>query len=461
MPAILERSAPRLPSDPALPHLALAFDTAMMGLLLSESVAAGPRPVELRDCSIARVKYRPGRNCLVLYRARLRDLNRSTETDQFFHAGMYSPEEAERRYEEALRRSIPPAGGGAPVTFDREHSLVIWAFPNERKLRALPRLASVTTVRDEMLPQLARARFGNRIEVSDCVLTPVSYFPEHAYTVRATARLTGADAPGEAWTLYAKTDATGSGARTMANMRELWASAARRDGRLRMPRPLAYQDGSILWQEGSPGFTLETLADDAGLPSAILRRVGAMVAALHGTDIAGLPSAAETPLVQRLSDAASAIAAVMPHLAQRTTALVTELLRRAPGAAARPVTLHGDLHLNNLLADGDEIGIVDFDDLHSGAAEAELGSFIAGLIYRGVVHHAEQAQPGPAATEFLTSYVQHARWPVDRRIVDWHIAAALIGERAWRCLTSLKPGRLERIEALLDLAAMWTRSVTR
>jgi hypothetical protein len=37
--------------------------------------------------------------------------------------------------------------------------------------------------------------------------------------------------------------------------------------------------------------------------------------------------------------------------------------------------------------------------------------------------------------------------------VRWHAAAALICERAWRALTSLKPGRLERMDRLLDAAS--------
>jgi len=43
-------------------------------------------------------------------------------------------------------------------------------------------------------------------------------------------------------------------------------------------------------------------------------------------------------------------------------------------------------------------------------------------------------------------------WPAPRADIDWHTAAALVSERAVRCVTRLKPGRLALIDGLLATA---------
>jgi hypothetical protein len=41
--------------------------------------------------------------------------------------------------------------------------------------------------------------------------------------------------------------------------------------------------------------------------------------------------------------------------------------------------------------------------------------------------------------------------------VGWYTAAALLNERAFRCVTSLKPGRMEILGQLVDIAARVSR----
>jgi hypothetical protein len=53
---------------------------------------------------------------------------------------------------------------------------------------------------------------------------------------------------------------------------------------------------------------------------------------------------------------------------------------------------------------------------------------------------------------FLEGYGEASPRAICVKHVGWYAAAALIHERVWRCLTSLKPGRLELIDKLLALA---------
>ena len=60
---------------------------------------------------------------------------------------------------------------------------------------------------------------------------------------------------------------------------------------------------------------------------------------------------------------------------------------------------------------------------------------------------------GAAIKELVRGYAGQAPWSVPMNELNWHTAAALIRERVFRCLTSLKPGRVQIIDGLIDLAA--------
>jgi Ser/Thr protein kinase RdoA (MazF antagonist) len=145
------------------------------------------------------------------------------------------------------------------------------------------------------------------------------------------------------------------------------------------------------------------------------------------------------------------LGAVLPRAAARARKVVDQLEKHAPRSDAAPATLHGDLHLNNILVEPGRVALVDLDDLVRGPAELELGSFVAALMYRAALN-GEGAMPEETVGRFLEGYREISPCAIRAVHVRWYAAAALIHERAWRCLTSLKPGRLERIDELIALA---------
>lgn len=383
-------------SDPALPELDACLDCERM--LARITRAAGLQPGAVAGCAIERVKYRPGRSALVLYRL-------------------------------CVEGSIPEALVYATVY---PSGIALRAFPDDRKLPGLRLLADP-------------ARVGAEILGAPCRLARVSYFPEHAYTARITLN------QGEQ-ALYAKTQSTARGHQTFAAMKQLERIRGRRAEDPRFARPVLYHPASAtLFQEGVAGITAESLAVQRRLPGAIAARTGAAVAALHGSDLDGLDRIDATTCLARLHEIVRVLGSVLPRSAARAYAVLARLAKQPPARAA-PATLHGDLHLNNILVDAGRIALVDLDDLRRGPAELELGSFVAALLYRAALHgrrgmHQEDIE------HFLAGYAEHAPRPVRLDQVGWYAAAALIHERAWRCLTSLKPGRLALIDELIGEAS--------
>jgi Ser/Thr protein kinase RdoA (MazF antagonist) len=77
----------------------------------------------------------------------------------------------------------------------------------------------------------------------------------------------------------------------------------------------------------------------------------------------------------------------------------------------RTLRLHGDFHPGNVLADGDELFVVDFDDVRSGPAVQDLWMFLSG----------GREEQGPQLGELLAGYEEFRRF--DAR--ELHLVEAL------------------------------------
>jgi hypothetical protein len=288
----------------------------------------------------------------------------------------------------------------------------------------------------------------------------VSYFPEHACTVRADLVLEdSADGAGRSWSVFGKTRYDAAGADTFSVMRDLWDSGAHARGDVGLARPLAYQPRHrLLWQEAVAGATLDRHLGAPGCDSQVVGRVGRALAAFHGSGVAATRAVTVKGILDGLEETARVIGLVLPRCHSRVSALVARLRDLAPTPGrGRPATLHGDLHSKNILIDGARVILIDLDRVSEGPPVAELGSLIAEIRYRIARSSRTPGAGHPLAEALVRGYRQHAAWPVPSAEIDWYTAAALIGERAYRCLTSLKPGRMDIVDDLIELAEQLSR----
>jgi aminoglycoside phosphotransferase (APT) family kinase protein len=140
------------------------------------------------------------------------------------------------------------------------------------------------------------------------------------------------------------------------------------------------------------------------------------------------------------------------RLAELATKLAGMEPRNRPGNLA---VLHGDLHLKNMIAlESDAIALIDLDNLCLGDPlidlEASLPTSTIGTTGAG---KRAAARPELLVKQLLAGYFEAAGEPFNEQSLRWQIAAALIGERAVRCITRLKPGGRPLVDWLIDLAA--------
>jgi aminoglycoside phosphotransferase len=414
--------APELAPDRAVPARDVLLDGDEMAGRLSRLLGVdGPLAIERYERG--RVKYKVGDSLRVVHEL-LVDGEPHLVASRTF-AGDRSTAVYERAGTSA-RASAPLRA----VAHDRELGTVFWAFPNDRKLTTLAALAPAT----ETVSRLVRRPIARTVLAA--------YAPEKSATVACLDRTS------QRALAYAKVYASAEEAAAADHAHaELRCRLGDRDPALRLPAVLARsQADRMLIVEAVAGRRIDTL-DHEQLVDA-MRGFGAALAALHDLPIpAGLRRFVR--LAPRAQGQAAAIVAVArPDVAITAARLAGELAGRPPAPDGPPVCVHGDVHLKNGLATPDgRVALIDLDQAGCGPAAADLGSAIAGLRYAAIVDgDADRAMTLEHA--LLDGYGSRRALPGDAAL-RWHVAAALLSERALRAVNRIRPDGLAHLAGVL------------
>ena len=444
-----------LPQDRALPQLARALDERAMAELFADELRAHGR--QLERCTIERVKYRPNRNCTLSYLLHLRDDSSGLALEQRVAARLCAGGDSVHRALRASAAALHPSLSGPALRLLPTLDMLTWWWPNDAKLSAPHLLADADALREHVLPELVMVLSGGSGTLVNHSIEIVQYVPEQRLTARVDLRWQ-ADGRHVEQRLYAKAGREPDGASAHEILRTLQASPAWGAGCLRTPRALLWQPVHALrWQLGLPGRAMLDLprTEAARLASPL----GAQLAALHGTPVPAARELTRAVLYARLTQIAELLGDALPasrDTLRRATQHLSDGLRWLD--AADLVTLHGDLHPRNVLADGDQLALIDLDDLHRGPALLELGAWVAEGMYRAVLEGGAPTRDQQAWRALLDGYADAGGIRPRPQALAWACAWNLLCQRAWRCVVNLKPGRFAIAPGLITLSADIARS---
>ena len=407
-----------LDRDPAVPQRDLLLEPAFVAERLARLLGA-EAGLDVASCRRLRVKYRVGARLRVVHRILAGTVGFDVAASTF-----RSVERSERAYAEAIERAVA-CGPVRPVVHDPKLTTVFWTFPNDRKIAALPAVAAPAPEVAELHPGWIRSELA-------------SYAPEKAATVRCLddrGRTLG----------FAKTYAGEEGVRARYVHDALARSLGPDDPYLRLPRARGYSPAlRTLLVESMDGLPLH--APGAPDPRAGYRRLGRALARLHGlTPPDVLRFRRADP--DRLEAAADLIGSVRGDVAVSVRGLARELAQRL-GGAGDVVCLHGDVNFRNALLQDGRVALIDLDQVATGPAAAELGSVLASLRYGGRVGLLSPSIVPELSASLLAGYSELRTAPGEDALRA-HTAAALLGERALRVVTRVRPEGLRRLPALL------------
>jgi Ser/Thr protein kinase RdoA (MazF antagonist) len=396
-PSAWSRFAP----DPALPHRDLLLDdqqmAARLALLINDRDAA-----VIDRCEKQRIKYRVGESLRILYR-----LSVDGRTHLIAAKAFAVSESFERQSAQFVDPDIRAA---------------FWVFPNDRKLRHLGLLR-------EMPETLATVLAG---QWRDSEL--VAYVPEKCATVRCE--------DGDGNTIaYAKMHVAAEGPSLGETYLQLSSVCAN------VVKPLEYSARyQLLVLEAVPGNRISDLKSKelsdgfAGLAQAL--------AALHSAPIPNQLPRFRRHDPHRLRNCSRIIGMARPDVATVADELDQELRETIP-AEESLVCLHGDVHPKNGIALPGLVTLIDLDQTGTGPAAADLGSMLALLHYNwrtGLISRRRQRE---LARVFLQAYAGFRQLPAQRSL-RWHMAAALLSERALRSVNRIRPEGLRHLSQLLN-----------
>lgn len=459
-------------NDSTFPQLKTILDADTMGTIFQQLLLKDEPTQKVILCQIERAKYKPGNSCLISYTLTIRNERSLDEAEHRLSAKFFPPGESEAHFAKTQRQNWIATGFAAPVLHMPELSMVVWQFPNDRKLTFLPKLIDNYFLQRYVLPPMLAAHFGNDWRIVDLTQQVVHYAPELTCTVRLHVRMQSAVAGQEqSCVLFGKTFYNDAGGETDWMMHELWHSVARQSGVLGMAQPLGYQpDLRFQWQVGLQGKTLLDYEHDSMAFSKHIAQAARVVAALHQSTTSCTRTSTVADWLTQLCEIQRMIASLRPQSRPAVDRLVEHLLRQADALSLQPVALlHSDLHLQNFFvlahegahegADegvdaqvGGHVALIDLDGLALGSPWQDVGSFLATLYYRGIINGTPHPQTEAIVEVFCQAYASASAWPFVRQAVDWYTAAALLNQRVYRAIARLKNNGLEPIDALLDCA---------
>lgn len=409
-----------LPKDPAFPLLASAGDPDFM----LASFRKGLRPVNGEDlriegCRLRRIRYRRGERCILQYALRVS----GSETKQTVSGTLYAEsgksERLWRKLESEASRGVPESAPTfEPVAFLEDLGMLVQVFPFDRRIPALPALASGPP--PEMEPSMLE-RFGPGEWRSErCSVEPVRYREHLGATLRydVLARSSGSVRSGR---FYVKAYRDDGGGRTLRTLRNL--STARGE-HYRLVEPVSYLgEYRALLLEEAPGISLEAvLLGGRGLAEAA-RRVGRAVAEFNET--AALPERRYTveEYVASLRRAGRLVGWVRPELGPRVEEIVRAV--EANLEEVSPAATHRDLKPDHVFLDADRALFIDLD----GSAAADpvldpallLARLAAAPCHPPVSRRRARAAAGAFAAEYFARVP--SAW---RERLRFHYAGALL-----------------------------------
>jgi len=403
------------------------------------------------DCQIVRVKYRPESNCLVTYRLELTNIEAKAQSCIFITVLACVRGKSLSLFRSLQHQSIISTRLNDGVFHLPDLESVAWVFPNDRRL---PGLSALVDSDGRTLADVVASAFGDKWVIDESMSEMAQYAAENSCTTRVDLKLRNLQTGiCETHVIFGKTYRTDQAERAWRVLNHLWESDT---GRHIFPKPLAYQpETNTIWQLGAMGMPLVEFYRDAALFSHYIHRAGSAVAALHRiqTPFADLINRDE--IISRLDRAARLISRVRPSRRRQLQNIVDNLTDLSSAMGESPVcTLHGDLHLKNLFVTNDGIVLIDFDDLCRGDPLRDVGSFIATLHYRGLVEGKPYRETEDVTGLFIQAYSANMEMEMEisGAVINWHIASALIYERAYRCITRLKPVRVEIIDEIIEMA---------
>lgn len=468
-------SSPTLQRE--LPALRTALDGAQMREHLQNALFGRNKAIyTIESCEPGKASYLDGEGCVLRYELQVRrndsgGMIKPLVVGRLFRDQMSAAIFMRDRLQPvaSLMRGRPElAPYAAPVAMIEPLTMVVHVFPIDGELTTLAAATDrsrVVEVFNEALPEAVDDRFT----AQDCKIEIAQYARRHRCVLRYIVN--GKDEHGAAQqrVVYGKISVdnqTAEVAPVMAAL-EKRLGTLRNHVQFRIPQYYGFRpDLQMALLEGLPGkpqinqllkARLGGQTSNGGLSlEDTLDSAGRIAATLHATDIRlGNRRSFETMLGD-LRRELRPIQRISPELGAHLNSLLLRIeAYAAESDSLAPVFCHGDYTYSQILFDGRNLGLVDFDTVCQAEPAFDLGHFMAYLriaVRKGKDANAELANQ--LGDRFLDAYMAAAQVPAEDRerlrvrVAVYQVVSLIrMAIHRW---TQLKGGRLETVLKVIE-----------
>lgn len=442
--------------EPHVPIVAFArfVDTEAMGKFLWKRFATGFDEHGLPSaCAIVYTRYKQLKaqshlksTLSICYRLDFSD-RREGRPDAIFYVKAYLGGRSRPEWEKLTDSNRAGQGLGTVVIHVPELDAIVWRFPHDPVLTHLTEVIDTERVRTHLpWKQLPNNMLGPG-SLTSLTNRVAHYLPEKSCTTRYNLRWQE-DGISHELTLYGKTFKGEVGKEIYERMLHFWHASCQDPGSITVAHPIAYLETiNTLWQQAIAGVPLSRVIDETNYERYLVS-VAKGLATLHKSRLASSRAVTvENHLVEARKKSLKLEQAI-PALTTQLHTLVQYLETDAPSLTPADHTLiHGDFQLGNLLALGNRVAFLDFDDCVQGDPIRDVANFIVYLHFYDFSPTLRHAM----SDAFLASYRGLVEWTVSPPRLSWHLRVQFLN-KAYRSYFQQAAGTEQEVRRILDLA---------
>ncbi len=444
--------------DKELPHLRTALSSERMEKLFRESMSGKDRRLEVQNCQVNYLRYKPQTTCLVGYTVTLKDKESDTSFEHLFYAKLYKNSDFNIARQKLENRPYFSSNGLPPVSFWPDFNLVLFSFPNDRLLKPLKWVTEPHKLKRIILPYFPQYA-GWRVQDHNTEIEPVRYKPERRCILRCNMKFKKDDSGEKAeekFFVRVYADKTGQVGHQL--LERLNNSVTVADKKINIPKVLGYNDPlKLLIISEVPGKPLLELLGSDDFEAA-LEKTALILGNLHALKVKTERVWNLQEELEVLKKQSELISTILPELDSKMQDLISKLEKRADSLNfLSSHLLHGDFYYGQVLVDQDQVWFLDLDEAILGDPLLDVGNFLAHLQYLGLMSPEYQWQKYREL--FQTSYFQASAEDLNPQKLGWFTAYGLMKLAIWPFRT-LKSNWQKITEQILDLAAGELENVT-
>lgn len=371
------------------------------------------------------VRYKPGTSCLASFDIQINDEKVRVSAKAF-------NKNTRDKIEKARIKQTPKSPIASECIILEDLNVVISFFPNDAKLRTLPKL-----FRQDKKRSILKKLLPTQPNLWEGAIQILKYNAERRCVVALEAQggvkvLLKCHRP----------------ERLQSALMNATAICSQKE--LLIPKCLGFsEDHGLIVSEWIDGAPLdEMIHRDFKQAIAVTTQIGRALATLHAMKIGHLCAPPRARISTELHSMAEMIACLSPKRAKPSEDLKNQLMAWLLKAPQIERTIHGDFSSHQILCSDQGNYLLDFDQARLGNPSEDLGHFIAHLELEIIAGRIGKEQLLPLSKALLNGYMQVSEKSVPNEII-WHTAKSLflLAQTPFR---SNSPNWDNKIESILN-----------